>query len=630
MSDTTGSESEWSSDATISDDYPSDDPDYVDDAFMHGPLLPGDIIHDIPQEIITKLGVGLKSGNRIAICNAITPFGTKDHVERTRPCMFSIAHSSRRPEIGLDVETFEVKVCNDFVDQVVHLPMDQWSWDLVKTNLYLQREHQYAKGRKIDSSNFHGTQEWIDRAIEIINQETSDNQRNHHWIYPIPRIVRESLGTYPAPFACLSIASIRDRETVPEPNWWANQLMKVRQKYTTISETTITKDIPLESDSLDLLQWRVVYINMWDKDNTAHYKLYVHSTEQGLVERWVNRVKVIENTLPPELIQKNTQLVVDREKYQLRKELANIGPHLPDDTLETIPSWMKHLLGDNPEPGSIISVLGGIRSDPTWSSCDNYIDWIDYHNYAEMKDNPYTTNRKHTIEICPHMILPENNLDYERVILAPQDSFIEELDQTRRVPGGKWSWKLVKENFLLYREDSYEEGRQLENNPFSLNEWVDYAKDRWQLQMKELPFYGFDPKTLEPWGVNARLHPVPSELKEKLGKHPAPGTHISLRNYHVSNKDTLRQWMGELTHSGHKFSTTNQDPIVLLHENESHHTCFTQVESLSLIVTYGPPESNTRKWPDYHLTVREMYENEESKDILDTWVTKAKMSLATQ
>ena len=153
--------------------------------------------------------------------------------------------------------------------------------------------------------------------MEIIDQESSDNRKNHYWIYPIPSIVKESLGTHPAPFTHLSIASIRDSEAVPEPKWWVKQLMKAGQEYTTISETTITKAMPLESDSLDSLQWQVVYINMLDEENTEQFKLYAHSTEKGLVECWVNRVKVVENMLPPELIQKNNQLVADKDKYQL-------------------------------------------------------------------------------------------------------------------------------------------------------------------------------------------------------------------------------------------------------------------------------------------------------------------------
>ena len=634
MSDTTGSESDWSSDATISDDYPSDDPDYVDDTFMHGPLLPGDTILKIPSKIVDKLGVGWKAGNRISICNTITPFSTKNHGELTKTRTISIAHASRMPENGLDIEIFEVKVCNDFVDQVIHLPMDQWSWDLVKLNLYLQREHRYAKGQRIDPSNFHGTQEWIDRVLEILDQESAEAQMDDQMVQSrirhVPSIVRECLGTHPAPFVRLSISNISESETMSETNWWVKQLMEDGQEFTTTRRTTITKTMPLESDVVDQIQWTVVYQNTIDEEYTNQYDLYAFSTEKNLVERWLNRLKVVENTVNPELIRKNEQLIADRAKYQLRKKLANVGPHLPDDTLEMIPGWMGQLLGDNPEPGTIISVVGGLRSDPTWSSCNSYIDWIEYHNYEEMKDRPYTTNREYTIEICPHMIVPENNLDYERIILGVKDSFIEELDETKKIPGGKWSWKLVKTNFLLQREDSYEEGRQLEHNPFSMSEWLDYAKERWQLQMIELPFYGVDPTTLEPWAETVKLHPVPSEIKEKLGKHPAPGTHISLRNNHISNKDTLMQWMSELTYDGHSFSTTNQVPIILNQEPERHPTCLTQVESLSLIVAYGPPGSNTKQWPDYHLIVEGMYTIEKSTNILDTWVTKVKECLATQ
>ena len=624
---------------TMSQDFPSD-PEWVDDTWMHGPNLPGDFICDIPAFLMEFIGSNPEIGTTISICNtqifepAISSgnkWAREDHIY--------IRHPSIAPESPIDVERFILKIRNDWEEQMYDNMEEEFNWDNIKFSYYLVREDKYSDGRPIRPNNLFGVHEWIVRVKEVLDQDLVaelpffcyDHETDQFWswqtILDIPAPIQEILGKLPPPYSQIGL-HLEGISSEPNLGWWWDDLaaggvvFSATQKGTIIAfnEATGNRDEFIESG-----KWTVWYRSERSIDGPVGYALGIWSQTPDYDNQWVQQVdKHVDNF--PVSRQPNTHVLTwksdnnsdetgesDSDVSSVEEEtdfrrlqcwwLGRLGPSLPSDSC-LIPDWMRLALGIKPELGTTISICQTLRLSPRSQN---------QHNWSEMITpfGPYSTQKRNLVVLGPMGHLPKSQLDYERLTFALSDDFLGYLEEYG-ISDSEWSWELIKQNGYLWREQSYLEGRSFEFPVVSLEEWLIRAREVYVKQTCA----DQDPIEQEYLGI---IKPVPGCLKNLLGNQPAPGTHVSIRNTQVRNKEVLAAWSKELNHFGHQFTTNNQEAIVLGTESfeESIHD---PLEDISFVVLYDLANPRAKPNSHYVLMVEEGMQGRLSREDIAKWI----------
>ena len=623
---------------TMSQDFPSD-PDYVDDTWIHGPNLPGDVIWDIPGFLMAFLGQDPEIGTTISICNTQI-FEPDDSSESNwaREDHVYLRHPSIAPESPLDVERYLLKCKNDWEEQMYNSDEEEFNWDNITLSYYLVREDKYIDGRPIEPNNLFGIQDWIERVKEVLDQDlvvelpffSYDHETDQSWswqtILDIPTPVQEVLGKLPPPYSQISIQPGMTRAN-PILSWWWKNLTTGGVELRETQQGTVSlynEAMANEGECMETEKWTVWYRSDRSSDAPVGYALGIWSPIPDYDIQWrqhidrhaknstLNRQRN-ENALKWEEENSDTSEESDSDISSLEEEtdfrrlqcrwLGRLGPSLPPDTCQ-IPDWMKLVFGNKPELDTTLSICSTLRMNTTAQN---------QHGLAELITpfGPYTTKKRKLVVLGPMGHLPESRLDYERLTFALSDNFLGYLEEYG-LADSEWSWELIKQNGYLCREQSYLEGRSFEFPVVSLEDWLIRAREVYVKQNCA----EHDIIEQETLGM---IKPVPGCLKNILGDRPAPGTHVSISNSQVRSKEVLETWAKELQSSGHQFTTNNQEAIVLDAQRFDRKTQ-DPLEDLSFVVCYSLANPSLRTNTYYVLMVEENMQGQLSREDIAKWI----------
>ena len=626
---------------TMSQDFPSDT-DWIDDTWIHGPNLPGDVIWDIPEFLVKYLGQDPEIGTTVSICNtqifkptpgAESRWAREDHIY--------LRHPSVAPESPLDIERFIIKIKNDWEDQMFFSEDEEFNWDNITFSYYLVREDKYEDGRQIDPNAFFGLQEWLARVKEVLDQDLVaelpfycyDYVTDQYWswqtIIDIPKPIQDSLGKLPPPYAQIGCEPNETSPTI-SLEWWYEQL--TAGGITLSSPPKVTISVHDQPYTMEEKTWTVWYRSERDIDSPVGYALGTWAQTPIYATQWVQQPKgpvagQIHKDVPKAGLIERRESTSSEESEEtssyassLEEEtdfrrlqcrwLGRLGPGLPPDTCQ-IPDWMKLVLGNKPELGTTISICQTLRLD---TSVQNQLSWSELITPF----GPYTTKRRKLAVLGPMGHLPKSPLDYERLTFALSDDFLGYLEEYG-FPESEWSWELIKQNGYLLREQSYLEGRSFDFPVFILDEWLMRAREVYVKQDTRISRI----VEQEELGI---VNPIPSCLKRLLGDQPAPGTHVSLRSPHVKNKLVLETWVRELQRYGHQFTTDNQNAIILV-ETECHEDIQDPLADISFVIFYDLTNPTSKLNSHYWLMVEEDMQGKLSREDIAKWSEMVKQVL---